>query len=402
MAYSDDELEIMLADIESDLVERKESLAGDARKTIRQAVCAMANDLPGHGQPGVVFVGATDKGTPTGLEITDELLQQLSDIKTDGNTVPPPTLSVQRRNLHGADIAVITVQPSDSPPVRFRGRIWIRVGPRRDIATAQDERMLNEKRRYGDAPFDAQPLATATTDGDLDLRRFEEEYLPQAVSREVLESNERSVPERLAATKMVATAEDPVPTVTGMLVIGTRPQDFLPDAYIQFLRIAGTTLADEIVDEARCDGPVVHMMRRLDEKLKAYNHTAVDITSGHTDRRRPTYPLPALQQLVRNAVMHRTYEGVNAPVHVYWFDDRIEITNPGGPYGGVTIENFGRPGIVSYRNPNLAEAMRALGLVQRYGVGIPLARRKLIENGQPEPVFDVDPHWVNCTVRVRP
>lgn len=159
LAYSDDELEIMLADIESDLVERKESLAGDARKTIRQAVCAMANDLPGHGQPRVVFVGATDKGTPTGLEITDELLR---------------------------------------------------------------------------------------------------------------------------------------------------------------------------------------------------------------------------------------------------FDDRIEITNPGGPYGGVTTDNFGRPGIVSYRNPNLAEAMRALGLVQRYGVGIPLARRKLIENGQSEPVFDVDAHWVNCTVRVRP
>ena len=402
LAYSDDELEIMLADIESDLVERKESLAGDARKTIRQAVCAMANDLPGHGQPGVVFVGATDKGTPTGLEITDELLRQLSDIKTDGNTVPPPSLSVQRCNLHGADIAVITVQPSDSPPVRFKGRIWIRVGPRRDIATAQDERILNEKRRYGDAPFDAQPLATATADGDLDLRRFEEEYLPQAVSREVLESNERSLPERLAATKMVATADDPLPTVTGMLVIGTRPQDFLPDAYIQFLRIAGTTLADDIVDEARCDGPIVHMMRRLDEKLMANNRTAVDIASGHTDRRRRTYPLTALQQLVRNAVMHRTYEGVNAPVHVYWFDDRIEITNPGGPYGGVTTDNFGRPGIVSYRNPNLAEAMRALGLVQRYGVGIPLARRKLIENGQSEPVFDVDPHWVNCTVRVRP
>ena len=222
------------------------------------------------------------------------------------------------------------------------------------------------------------------------------------MSREVLESNERSLPERLAATKMVATADDPLPTVTGMLVIGTRPQDFLPDAYIQFLRIAGTTLADDIVDEARCDGPIVHMMRRLDEKLMANNRTAVDIASGHTDRRRRTYPLTALQQLVRNAVMHRTYEGVNAPVHVYWFDDRIEITNPGGPYGGVTTDNFGRPGIVSYRNPNLAEAMRALGLVQRYGVGIPLARRKLIENGQSEPVFDVDPHWVNCTVRVRP
>lgn len=402
LAYSDEELEIMLADIESDLVERKESLSGDAPKKIRQAVCAFANDLPGHRRPGVVFVGADNDGNPTGLEVTDELLRQLADIKTDGNTVPPPTLSVQRRPLGGADVAVITVQPSDSPPVRYKGQIWIRVGPRRAIATAQDESILNEKRRYGDAPFDAQPLATATVDGNLDLRRFEEEYLPQAVSRAVLESNERSILERLAATKMIATADDPVPTVTGMLVIGIRPQDFLPGAYIQFLRIAGTTLTDDIVDEARCDGPVVHMMRRLDEKLMAYNRTAVDITSGRTDRRRSTYPLPALQQLVRNAVMHRTYEGVHAPVRVYWFDDRIEIMSPGGPYGGVTVENFGQPGIVSYRNPNLAEAMRALGLVQRYGVGIPIARRELNENGQPEPIFNVDPNWVNCTVAVRP
>lgn len=100
--------------------------------------------------------------------------------------------------------------------------------------------------------------------------------------------------------------------------------------------------------------------------------------------------------------MHRTYEGVHAPVRVYWFDDRIEIMSPGGPYGGVTVENFGQPGLVSYRNPNLAEAMRALGLVQRYGVGIPIARRELNENGQPEPMFNVDPNWVNCTVAVRP
>ncbi|WP_419166524.1 ATP-binding protein [Candidatus Palauibacter sp.] len=265
----------------------------------------------------------------------------------------------------------------------------------------QDERLLNEKRRYGDTPFDAEPLATADID-HLDLRRFEEEYLPQAVNRAVLESNDRSLFQRLAATKMVATAEDPTPTVTGIPVLGTRPQDFLPGAYVQFLRIAGTALADDIADEARCDGPIMHMMRRLDEKLSAHNRTAVDITSGRTDRHRSTYPLQALQQLARNAVMHRAYDETNAPVHVYWFDDRIETGSPGGPYGGVTIANFGQPGIVSYRNPNLAEAMRALGLVQRYGVGIPIARRTLSENGQPEPAFNVNRQWVSCIVGARP
>ena len=80
--YSDRELEAMLADLESDLVERRESLRGDSPARIREAVCAFANDLPDHRRPGVVFVGADDAGNPTGLEITDHLLLRLADIKT--------------------------------------------------------------------------------------------------------------------------------------------------------------------------------------------------------------------------------------------------------------------------------------------------------------------------------
>ena len=111
--------------------------------------------------------------------------------------------------------------------------------------------------------------------------------------------------------------------------------------------------------------------------------------------------MPALQQLVRNAVMHRTYEGTNAPVQVYWFDDRVEIGSPGGPYGSVNVENFGEPGVVDYRNPILAEAMRVLSLVQRYGFGIPAARQALQNNGQQDPEFHVEPDRVRCIVRAR-
>ena len=113
--YTQHELEAMLADLESDLVERKESLRGDNPRKIRQAVCAFANDLPDHQRPGVVFVGADDAGAPVGLEITDELLLQLADVKTDGNIVPPPTLTVDKRVLLGGPVAVVTVMPSDTP-----------------------------------------------------------------------------------------------------------------------------------------------------------------------------------------------------------------------------------------------------------------------------------------------
>lgn len=390
----------MASALESELVERKETLQGDAPQAIRQAVCAFANDLPGHRRAGVVFVGLKDDGRPTGLAVTDELLRRLADIKTDGNIVPLPTLSVSQLTISGSDVAVVTVQPSPSPPVRFRGAIWIRTGPRRALASAQDERILNEKRRHGDAPFDVHPVSTARL-ADLDARRFEEEYLPGAVERAVLEANDRSLEERLAAAKMTISTDDPTPTVLGCLVLGIRPQDFIPGAYIQFLRIAGTELSDSVVDEARCDGPVSQTIRCLLDKLAAHNRTRVDITSARTERREPAYPMPALQQLAFNAIMHRTYENTNAPVRVCWFDDRIELNSPGGPYGVVTAETFGHPGAVDYRNPNLAEAMRVMGWVQRYGVGLGIARRSLADNGQSEPDFRVDRNWVFCTVRAK-
>lgn len=397
--FSDEELERLLTDPESDLVERKESLRGEAPAALREAVCAFANDLPDHRRAGVVFVGARDDGSPSGLPITDELLRQLADVKSDGNTVPPPTLTVARRRLFGADIAVVTVEPSDSPPVRYRGRIYIRIGPRRGVASAQDERILGEKRRYRDQPFDMYPVPSARLT-DLDRRLFEDVYLPAAVAPDVLEANDRTYEQRLAATKMIATAHDPVPTVLGILALGLHARDFLPGAYVQFLRIAGRSLGDPIVDEQLVEGSVYDVLRRIDDKLNAHNRTAVDMTSGSVERRTHAYPLAALQQLTRNAVMHRTYEATNAPVRVYWYDDRIEITSPGGPFGAVTTENFGQPALADYRNPNLAEALRVFGFVQRYGVGIAVARRELEKNGNPPPEFDVQPTIVNVKVRM--
>lgn len=395
--YSDEELERMLRDLESDLVERKESFKGDASTKAREAVCAFANDLPGHDRPGVLFVGAGDDGVPSGIEVDDTLLLQLADMKTDGNIVPPPTLTVARRRLQGQSVAVVTVWPADAPPARYRGRIWIRVGPRRALASSQDERILNEKRRFRDPHFDARPVVAATL-ADVGRRRFEEEYLPRAFDPDVLAANERSYEQRLAATKMIASLDEPTPTVTGVLVLCARPRDFLPGAYVQFLRIEGREWGDPILDEAVLEGPMADMVRRVDDKLAAHNRTAVDFTSGPVEVRTSTYPMSALQQLVRNAVMHRSYEGTNSPVRVYWFDDRIEIMSPGGPYGSVTPETFGEPGVVDYRNPILAESMRVLGLVQRFGFGIATARRDLARNGNPEPLFRVDTAQVHCTV----
>ena len=398
MTLGNDDLTELSNDIESDRVEFKESLLGNTPTKIREAICAFANDLPDHRKPGMVFVGVRDVDrTVVGLSVTDQLLRQLGDMKTDGNILPPPSITVEKRFLQGKDVAVVTVQPSDSPPVRFSGRVHIRIGPRRGIATAQDERVLNEKRRHRDIPFDIHPIPSATLE-DLDLLNFEYQYLQQAFARDVLDANDRSREEQLAATKMIASADDPTPTVLGMLVLGKNTQDFLPGAYVQFLKFDGTESFSSLVDDEDIRGSVSDVLRRLDEKLKAHNRTAVDFVSAPLERRASLYPIPAIQQITRNAVMHRAYEWTNAPVHVHWYEDRIEVTSPGGPFGRVTTDNFGRSGVVDYRNPNLADAMKTLGFVQRFGLGIVTAQRLLKEAGHPEVDFTIDQGSVVATI----
>ena len=393
-----EELEALLADLESDRVERKASLSD--RDKIRQAICAFANDLANHQKPGVLFVGVHDDGRCAGLPITDELLRTLADVRSDGNTVPFPSLKVQKRTLTGCEVAVVVVEPSDAPPVRYQGRVWVRIGPRRAVASPEEERRLTEKRLARDLPFDLHPVASATL-GDLDLDLFRRTYLPASVADDVLDQNQRSLEEQLTALRLATPNGLVTPTVVGILVTGKDPVRFLPGAYVQFLRVDGTSLADPVRDAAELSGPLPELLRAVEEKLQAHLETARDLTSGPTEIVHPDYPLVALQQLTRNAILHRTYEGTAAPVRVSWFSDRIEILSPGGPYGLVNRTNFGRAGITDYRNPHLAEAMRNLGYVQKFGVGIALARQALLGNANPPLEFGVEDTHVLAVIRRR-
>ncbi len=393
---NDQELITLLNDLESDRVERKASIAD--RNIIRQAICAFANDLPNHQQPGVLFIGVNNDGTCANLPITDQLLLTLSDIRSDGNILPFPDMIVQKRTISGCELVVVIVEPSDAPPVRFNGRVWVRVGLRRATATQQEERRLAEKRRAKDLPFDILPLPSASLD-DLDLDLFRRVYLPSSLAIDILEENERSTEQQLTSMRFATVEPQPKPTVLAVLVVGSDPRQFIPGAYIQFLRIDGSELTDPIRDQKEIGGSLPDLLRILDATLQAHISVATDITAQPIEMRQPDYPIVALQQLARNAVMHRIYENTYAPVRITWFNDRIEIQNPGGPFGQVNKRNFGQPGVTDYRNPHLAEAMKNLGYVQRFGVGIQLARKELQKNGNPPPEFVVEDAHLLVTLK---
>jgi ATP-dependent DNA helicase RecG len=219
---------------------------------------------------------------------------------------------------------------------------------------------------------------------------------------DVLEANERSLEHQLMTMRFITSEAPYAPTVLGLLVLGKDPTVAIPGAYLQFLRIDGVSLSDPIKDQKELRGPLPDILRSLDELMKLHISIGADITSGPTEVRLPDYPLVALQQITRNALMHREYETSNAPVRIAWYSDRVEIQNPGGPYGQVTRDNFGQPGITDYRNPNLAAAMKDLGYVQRFGVGIALARQALAGNGNSSLAFDVQNNHVFAIIGRRP
>lgn len=393
---TDQDLELLLKDIESDRVERKSRL-GDTDR-IGEAICAFANDMPNHRSPGVLFIGVHDDGSCAHVDITDDLLKTLAHIRDSGNILPLPVMTVQKKIFDDCPVVVVTVAPSDAPPVRFKGVVWIRVGPRRARASAEDERILVEKRRAKDLPYDLHALESGEL-ADLDMDLFERSYLPAAQSPEVLDQNKRTPVDQLVSLRFAAPGSRPVPTVLGMLVVGREPLNFIPGSYAQFLRIDGMKLTDPIRDQKKIDGPISALIRKMEETFLAHVSVATDFTVETLEVRRPDYPISALRQIARNAIMHRNYEGTNAPVRITWFNDRIEILSPGGPFGQVTRGNFGKAGLTDYRNPHLAEAMKNLGFVQRFGVGIHLAIAELERNGNPPPEFEVEDNHVCVIIR---
>ena len=365
-------------------VERTTS-TGDMDK-FQEAICAFANDLPNSRKKGYLIIGANDNGTLSGLKVTDALLKKISAIRSDGNILPLPVMSVERFEFEDGDLLIAEVSPSLIPPVRYRGRTFIRIGPRRDIATEAEERILFERRTSYMATFDAMPCFGATIK-DIDVEYIKNKYLPQIIDEDVLLSDTRSIQEQLASIHLYDLNHN-CPTNAAIILFGYNPQYFLHGCYVQYVHFAGKDRGSEIINERQIKGNLCTMLPQLENFVKNAVVTARPIPiSMLREKTVLNYPDLALRELLMNACMHRDYQS-NMPIRLYQYEDRIEILNAGGLYGEARPENF--PTVNDYRNPIVAEAMRGLKYVNMFNRGIQRVKNLLNENGNPLPIFNVD------------
>jgi len=390
-----DELERLLGDLESDRVERTESLNNTDK--FCKAICAFANDMPDHRMPGYLCLGVDRHGSPTSAVIDERLLEKLAGHRDNGQIIPMPTMEVAKVDFRGVPIAVVKVQPSDLPPVRYQMQTWIRVGPSARLATQEEERRLTERRVDRARTWDLQACVDATLE-DLALDLFRLTYLPQAVSRQVIEENGRLIEEQLGSLRFFHKPLG-VPTNGAILLFGKDPETFVPGAYVQYVRYEGDSQASDVLVERRLSGDLLQIMRSLDQLAKDVAGARPVRQENLADVTVRDYPEVALHELLMNAVIHRNYDNSTTPISINHFSDRIEIQNPGSLFGDLTRGQF--PNGVSYRSPVLAEAAKTLGFVNRFGRGIAVAQRELIQNGSPALEYVVGDNHMLMTLRKR-
>lgn len=185
------------------------------------------------------------------------------------------------------------------------------------------------------------------------------------------------------------------PTLASIMLFSPYPQAYFPQLSIIATSIPGTEMGEvdeegaRFIDNKRIEGPLPAMLEealrfaRSNMKLK----TTIDQDTGiRSDS--PDYPIEAVREAILNALIHRDYSihTQGMPIQIRFFQDRLEIRNPGGLYGRLSVDQLGKVQ-PDTRNPVIAVTMETLGLTENRYSGIPTIQRVLHEAGLPEAEF---------------
>ena len=188
---------------------------------------------------------------------------------------------------------------------------------------------------------------------------------------------------------------DNKPTIAALMLFSVYPQAYFPQLCITAVSVPGKEMSatgsvgERFIDNKRIEGSITQMLNdalifvRKNMKVK----TIIDAETGMRNDR-TEYPVIAVRELVLNALIHRDYSihTESAPITITMYSDRMEIENPGGLYGRMTLDSLGFVS-ADTRNPYIAGALEIMGETENRYSGIPTIRSAMKNAGLPQPVF---------------
>ena len=195
--------------------------------------------------------------------------------------------------------------------------------------------------------------------------------------------------------ELMSVRKDDKPTLAAQMLFGLYPQAYYPQLGIIAVSVPGTEIGEtdidgsRFIDNQRIEGTIPEMLDGALAFVRKNTRTKTIIDPDTGKRRdRSDYPVNSVREAVLNALVHRDYsihtEGM--PIQLRVFADRLEITNPGGLYGRLSIDTLGKiqP---DTRNPVIATALEVLDVTENRYSGIPTILRECKAHGLPDPEF---------------
>lgn len=186
-----------------------------------------------------------------------------------------------------------------------------------------------------------------------------------------------------------------LPTVCGIMLFGKYPQYLSPNLDIVAVVCTTTNYAEEsesgerFIVNKRLDGTIPQMLESglAFVQQNIAKSTVIDDTGHRNDV--SEYPVKAIREIILNALIHRDYSihTENAPIRIEIYPDRIEISNPGGLYGRLSIDDLGKIK-ADVRNPFIAAALEILNTTENRYSGIPTIYSEMKKAGLMEPKFE--------------
>jgi ATP-dependent DNA helicase RecG len=272
-------------------------------------------------------------------------------------------LPPERVDVDGCVVLVVTIPEGLDQVYSVDGRYLARGGShRRALTTDEIVSLLNRRGRYA---YDA-TIVPGATRADLD------EHQVRAYAARFRSGSQMDADALLEARELLARppgdpAAPAVPTVAGLLLLGTDPQRFLPHARIAVVRYAGATMGERFLAR-ELEGPVMAQLDAAEAWLATNMLHGVELRGfGRTDT--DEYPREAVREIVLNALAHRDYTLTGDRIRIYLFGtDRLEVHSPGQLGGPMRLDNL----LVQRwsRNRVLVQGLIALGAMEELGFGL--------------------------------
>ncbi len=188
--------------------------------------------------------------------------------------------------------------------------------------------------------------------------------------------------------------QDGVPTVAGLMLLGEYPQEFFPQLSITAMVIQGKEMGElgkdgeRFIDNKRIEGTISQMLENTLAFVRRNMKVKTIVTEDGSRADKPEYPIKAVREIILNALIHRDYSvhTESSPIRLIMFEDRLELENPGGLYGRITVDDLGKVA-ADTRNPYLAGALEIMLDTENRFSGIPIVIAELKKADMPEPVF---------------